>query len=72
MDINITLLGQFIAVFAVVVAVLSYWLARGKVKYPWLAAVLGFVLSIMPAAGVVYLVILLFKKQESVLTEKAK
>ncbi|WP_417356120.1 hypothetical protein [Gallaecimonas pentaromativorans] len=63
MAINATLLGQFLAVFVLVMGVLCYWVARGKVKNPVVAGILGAIASVLPAAGLVYLAILLFKKE---------
>ncbi|WP_160154183.1 hypothetical protein [Microbulbifer sp. ALW1] len=62
MNINLTVIGQFIAIFAVVIAVISYYLGRRKTETPVLAAVLGGVFSIVPVFGLIYVVFLLFKR----------
>ncbi|TCK02590.1 hypothetical protein CLV83_4286 [Marinobacterium mangrovicola] len=62
MYINLTVIGQFITIFAAVVAVISYYLGRRKTETPVLAAVLGAVFSIVPIFGLIYLVVLMFKR----------
>ena len=62
MNINATLLGEIMIVFILVVGVLSYYLGRRKTQTPILAGLLGLVLSIIPPFGLVYLVVLVFKK----------
>lgn len=49
-------------VFILVVGVLSYYLGRRKTQTPILAGLLGLVLSIIPPFGLVYLVVLVLKK----------
>ncbi|MDT3321910.1 hypothetical protein Q4Q52_19440 [Shewanella sp. SP1S2-4] len=62
MNINATLLGEIMIVFILVVGVLSYYLGRRKTQTPILAGLLGLVLSIIPPFGLVYLVVLVLKK----------
>ncbi len=65
MNINATLYGQFVIIFALIMGVLCYYLGRRKSKNPVLAALLGAVLSLIPLFGLVYLMVLLFKKDLS-------
>lgn len=62
MNIDLTFIGQFTLLFAVIIAVVSYFLGRRKVETPALAALLGFVFSIVPIFGLLYVVVLMFKK----------
>ena len=62
MNINATLLGEIMIVFILVVGALSYYLGRRKTQTPILAGLLGLVHSIIPPFGLVYLVVLVLKK----------
>lgn len=62
MNINATLLGEFIALFALIMGAVCYYLGRRKTQTPILAGLLGAVLSIIPPFGLVYLVVLVLKK----------
>lgn len=62
MNINATLLGEIMIVFILVVGALSYYLGRRKTQTPILVGLLGLVLSIIPPFGLVYLVVLVLKK----------
>lgn len=62
MNINATLVGQIMFVFVLVVGALSYYLARRKTQTPVLAGLLGVVLCIIPPFALVYLVVLVLKK----------
>lgn len=65
MNIDATLYGQFVIIFALIMGALCYYLGRRKTQNPVLAALLGVVLSLMPLFGLVYLMALLFKKDLS-------
>lgn len=65
MNIDATLYGQFVIIFALIMGALCYYLGRRKTQNPVLAALLGVVLSLMPLFGLVYLMVLLFKKDLS-------
>ncbi|MEH8021114.1 hypothetical protein [Rheinheimera metallidurans] len=65
MNINATLLGEIMIVFILVVGALSYYLGRRKTQTPILACLLGVVLSIIPPFALVYLVVLVLKKDVS-------
>jgi hypothetical protein len=62
LNINATLLGEFIALFALIMGAVCYYLGRRKTQTPILAGLLGVVLSIIPPFGLVYLVVLVLKK----------
>lgn len=62
MNINATLLGEFIALFALIMGAVCYYLGRRKTQTPVLAGLLGVVLSIIPPFGLVYLMVLILKK----------
>lgn len=61
MNINATLLGEFIALFALIMGAICYYLGRRKTQTPVLAGLLGVVLSIIPPLGLVYLAVLVLK-----------
>lgn len=65
MNIDATLYGQFVIIFAFVMAALCYYLGRRKTQNPVLAGLLGAFLSLLPLFGLVYLMVLLFKKDLS-------
>jgi uncharacterized membrane protein len=65
MNINATMLGEFMLLFVLLVGAFSYYLARYKTKTPLLAALLGVLLSLMPPLALIYLVALVFKKDLS-------
>ncbi|MGP1721949.1 hypothetical protein [Shewanella frigidimarina] len=71
MNVNATLVGQLIVVFALVVGVISYFLGRRKTQSPILAGVLGAVLSIVPLLGLIYLVVLMLKNDVNLGVETA-
>ena len=62
MNINATLLGEFIVLFALIMGAVCYYLGRRKTQTPILAGLLGVALSIIPPLGLVYLVVLVLKK----------
>lgn len=63
MTINGTLAGQLLVLFALIMGVACYCVARGKVSHPGLAGLLGVVLSIIPVFSLIYLGVLVFKKE---------
>ncbi|MEJ2442818.1 MAG: hypothetical protein P8Y42_05060 [Exilibacterium sp.] len=62
MNINISLLGPFIFVFAILIGIVSYYLGCRKTETPVLAALLGVIFSIVPVFGLVYVVVLMYKR----------
>lgn len=62
MDINATFLGQFILISAIVIGLVSYYLGRRKTQAPVITGLLGFVLGLVPLLGLIYLVVLVLKR----------
>lgn len=62
MAINAALLGQFVLIFALVMAAICFYLGRRKTPRPVFSAVVGFFLALVPPLVLVYLVVLLLKK----------
>lgn len=62
MNINATLVGQIMFVFVLAVGALSYYLGRRKTQTPVVAGLLGVVLCSIPPCALVYLVVLVLKK----------
>lgn len=62
MNINLAVLGQFMMIIVPLVCILSYFLGRKKTKSPILAALLGLILCAVPPFAMLYLLILMFKK----------
>jgi hypothetical protein len=62
LNINATLYGQYVILFAVIMGGICYYVGRRKTQTPVLSALLGALLSIMPPFGLVYLVALVLKK----------
>ena len=62
MNINGTLLGELIALLALIMAGVCYYLGRRKTQTPILAGFLGAVLTLIPPLGLIYLVVLVLKK----------
>ena len=65
MNINATLLGQFIVLFAPLMAVLGYYLGRRATGHPAIAAMIGALLSVVPPLAIIYLVILLLRTKKA-------
>ncbi|MEX1220533.1 MAG: hypothetical protein WEA82_00300 [Idiomarina sp.] len=61
MELNATLVGQVVVVFAIIVGILSYYLGKRKTNNPVIAGVLGALLSLIPVLGLIYLAVLLLK-----------
>ncbi|MGX5914457.1 hypothetical protein ACR0ST_06940 [Aliidiomarina sp. Khilg15.8] len=61
MDISATFLGQFVAVSAVIIGILSYYLGRRKTTNPVIAGILGFLIGLIPVLGLIFVAVLLFK-----------
>ncbi len=58
MNINATLLGQVTILFAVLVAFCCYYLSKRTTGHPGLNATIGFLLSMIPPLGLIYLALL--------------
>lgn len=68
MNFDATMLGQFIIVFALIVGALSYYLGRRKTQTPIITGLIGAALSIIPPFGLVYLIVLVLKKDVNSVT----
>lgn len=62
MDINATSLGQLVLITAIVIGLVSYYLGRRKTRTPAIAGLLGFVLGLVPLLGLIYLGVLVLKR----------
>jgi hypothetical protein len=63
LNFNASLTGEIMFVlFVLSIGALSYYLGRRKTQTPILAGLLGLVLSIFPPFGLIYLVVLVLKK----------
>jgi len=61
MDVNLTMLGQVLFVWILLQTALIYHLAKRKTQTPVIATVIGFLLSLLPPIGLIYLVVLVLK-----------
>ncbi len=61
MDINATLLGQTIIIWACIATILTYMLAKRKTETPILATVIGFFTAFIPPISMIYIIILVLK-----------
>lgn len=62
MNISATLIGQLIFVLKLVTGAFNYYLGCRKTQTPVLAALPGVVLAIIPPFALLYLLVLLFKR----------
>ncbi len=62
MSVNATLFGQLLLVFAVLIAAVSFYLGRRKTQTPVLAALLGGLLALVPPLGLLYLAVLVLRR----------
>jgi len=65
LNINATVIGELIALFALIMGGVCYYLGRRKTQTPILAGFLGVVLTFIPPLGLIYLVVLVLKKDVS-------
>jgi len=61
-NINATLLGQFIFVFAMILTFAGYYFGKRKTQTPKMMAAIGFVSAFVPPLGVIFLMVMAFKK----------
>ena len=61
MNINATLLGQFIVLLAIFMAIACYYFGKRKTKSPKLTALAGAVSALVPIIAVVFLIVLILK-----------
>ena len=69
MNINATLVGQFIMVLAVIMAVVCFYLGKRKTQTPVLASIIGFFTALIPPLAMIYLIVLVVKKDVSEIEE---
>lgn len=62
MSVNATLFGQLLLIFAVLIAAVSFYLGRRKTQTPVLAALLGGLLALVPPLGLLYLAVLMLRR----------
>ncbi len=62
MPVNATLFGQIVFVFALVMGLVCFAIGRRKTQRPLLTGLVGALLFLMPLFGLVYLWLLLRKK----------
>ena len=62
MSINATMFGQFIIVFAVIMALVTFYFGKRKTETPILASIIGFFSALIPPLALVYLIVLICKK----------
>jgi len=62
MNINATLLAEFVIGLAVFMAAICFYLGRRKTETPILVSVIGFFTAVIPPIALIYLLILVFKR----------
>ncbi|WJG08911.1 hypothetical protein [Aliiglaciecola sp. LCG003] len=62
MDLNATLFGEFIMILAVFMAAFSFYLGKRKTETPILTSVIGFFTAIIPPVAIIFLIVLVFKR----------
>ena len=62
MNINATLLGEIVLYSMFIVGALSYYLGRRKTTSPKIATLIGVILCITPPLNIVYIIVLMLKK----------
>ncbi len=62
MNIDATLYGEIVIGFIIIVSVLSFYLGKRKTTTPKLASFIGALLSFIPPLALIYLVVLVLKR----------
>ena len=62
MNINAAFMGQFILVFAITMAAVCFYLGKRKTQSPVIASVIGFFSALIPPIAIIYLIVLVLKK----------
>jgi hypothetical protein len=68
MNINATLLGQFILLSVIIISGLSYYLGKRKTQNVKTITFIGFLLSFMPPLGLIFVAILALKNDVSTIS----
>lgn len=61
MDVSVNFLISAVILFMSIIGVISYMLGKRKTHQPMKSAALGFVFSVIPVLGIIYVVYLLSK-----------
>jgi len=61
MNINATLFGQVIIVFAVLMAAVGYYLGKRKTQSPILTSIIAFIAALVPPLAIIFLIVLVLK-----------
>ncbi|AVJ55845.1 hypothetical protein C5610_05650 [Idiomarina sp. OT37-5b] len=62
MEMNATIIGQSIILFAIVMAVLGYYLGKRKTTNPVLTAVIAALSALIPPLAIIFLIVLVLKE----------
>lgn len=62
MNFTLTQMGSAVFIFMVVIGLISYVLGKRKTTVPIKSALLGFVFSVIPVLGIIYVVYLAAKE----------
>lgn len=62
LNLNYSAVGQFIAVLAVIMAIIGFYLGKRKTKHPFLMALLGFCSAAFPPFALVFTLVLGLRK----------
>ncbi|MCB4436559.1 hypothetical protein LHL20_10000 [Alteromonas sp. McT4-15] len=62
MNMNATFVGQLAFAFAIVCALVGYFLGKRKTNHPILLAITGFLCGIVPPFGAVFIMVMALKK----------
>ncbi len=65
MDINATILGQFIFISMIIITGLSYYLGKRKTQNVKTTTFVGFLLSFIPPLGLIFVAVLVLKNDVS-------
>ncbi|ATC96677.1 hypothetical protein [Pseudoalteromonas tunicata] len=67
MNINATLLGELLAVFAIINVLLCFSLGKRKTDSPYLCGLIGFVSALLFPLGLIFLAVLVSKSNKPVI-----
>lgn len=66
MNLNATFVGQIAFAFAIICALIGYFLGKRKSLSPLLLSVVGFVCGLLPPLGAIFIMVLALKKDKAV------